>query len=398
MTPQIYREYSKILEKIAENLDITPTQYEQAKSKYEAVGKWLEDDNSSLKRFRPQISPQGSFRLGTVIKPLLGHEEYDVDLTCKLHILKGSITQQLLKKMVGGRLKENDNYKRMLALEKRRCWRLEYAEDTRFHLDIVPSIPDEQVVIKFLESKNVPFQIAQHALCITDNETWNYDRDFPKSNPEGYAIWFTNRMREELRRKKTLLAEGLRMKVDDIPEYKVKTTLQRVVQLLKRHRDIRYQEDDDKPISIILTTLAAKAYNNETDIYEALRNILSKMDSYIRKSFDGKFQIENPVNPDENFADKWNENKRKADIFFEWLEQARRDFSILNGKNNIEFSELLKPVFGEKVVVKSYIEFAENFRIEREKGNLFMTTGTGILSIGSQPNTTKVPNHTNFGN
>ena len=398
MTPQIYREYSKILEKIAENLDITTTQYEEAKSKYEAVGKWLEDDLSPLKRFRPKISPQGSFRLGTVIKPLFEHEEYDVDLTCKLHIVKNSITQQLLKKMVGNRLKENENYKRMLGPEKRRCWRLHYAEDTQFHLDIVPSIPDDQIVIKLLESKSVPSNIAQHALCITDKETWNYDRDFPKSNPEGYAIWFTNQMKQEFEKKKQLLAEGLKMKMDEIPEYKIKTTLQRVVQLLKRHRDIRYQKDEDKPISIILTTLAAKVYNNETDIYEALKNILSKMDSAIEKDIEGNFQIKNPVNPDENFADKWNKNERKAELFFEWLEVAKKDFNSLDGKNFIELSESLKPVFGEKVVIKSYKEIAEKSKIERENGNLFMTVGTGVLSVGSKQNTIKVPNHTNFGN
>lgn len=84
MTPQINREYSKILEKIAANLDITATQYQLAVQRYEAVGNWLDADNSPLKPYKPKITPQGSFRLGTVIKPLLEGEEYDVDLTCKL--------------------------------------------------------------------------------------------------------------------------------------------------------------------------------------------------------------------------------------------------------------------------------------------------------------------------
>ena len=107
---------------------------------------------------------------------------------------------------------------------------------------------------------------------------------------------------------------------------------------------------------------------------------------------------QNPVNPDENFADKWNKNERKAELFFEWLEVARKDFNSLDGKNFIELSESLKPVFGEKVVIKSYKEIAEKLKIERENGNLFMTEGTGILSVGSKQNTIKVPNHTNFGN
>ncbi len=398
MIPQIDREYSKILEKIAENLDITATQYQLAVQRYEAVGNWLDADNSPLKAYKPKITPQGSFRLGTVIKPLLEGEEYDVDLTCKLHILKETITQQMLKKMVGDRLKENDNYNRMLSPEKRRCWRLQYKEDFfRFHLDIVPSIPDTEHEILLLEIRNVAKNIAQHALCITDNETWDYAKDFPKSNPEGYAIWFIEQMRVEFQRKRELLASDLQMKVDSVPEYRVKTPLQIVVQLLKRHRDIRYNDDEHKPISIILTTLSAHAYNNEVDIFDALKNILAKMDSFIKRDNEGKFLIANPVNPLENFADKWNENPKKAVKFFEWLNDARRDFNAISGKKQIEIAEILKPVFGEKIVTKSFSDLGEEMRTEREKGNLYMTASTGMLSLGANQQSIKVQPHTNFG-
>lgn len=398
MTPQINREYSKILEKIAENLDITATQYQLTVQRYEAVGNWLDADNSPLKPYKPKITPQGSFRLGTVIKPLREGEEYDVDLTCKLHIIKETITQQMLKKMVGDRLKENENYKRMLSPEKRRCWRLQYKEDfARFHLDIVPSIPDTEHEILLLEIRSVSRNIAQHALCITDNETWDYDKDFPKSNPEGYAIWFTEQMRVEFQRKRELLASDLQMKVDSVPEYRVKTPLQRVVQLLKRHRDIRYNDDEHRPISIILTTLSAHAYNNEVDIFDALRNILAKMDSFIKRDNEGKFVIANPVNPLENFADKWNENPKKAVRFFEWLNEARRDLNAISGRTQVEIAGILRPVFGEKVVTKSFSDMAEEMRIEREKGNLYMATSTGVLGLNKSEQSTKVPNHTNFG-
>lgn len=397
MTPQINREYSKILEKIAENLDITPTQYSQAEERYKAVGNWLDDEKSSLKPYKPKISPQGSFRLGTVIKPLLENEEYDIDLTCRLEIPKDNITQKELKKIVGDRLKENKMYEKMLAPEKRRCWRIQYAEDFHFHLDIVPSIPETELEILLLEMRNVAPKIAQHALCITDNETWDYAKDFPKSNPEGYAIWFTEQMRVEFQRKRELLASDLQMKVDSVPEYRVKTPLQRVIQLLKRHRDIRYNDDEHKPISIILTTLSAHAYNNEVDIFEALRNILAKMDSFIKHDNEGKFLIANPVNPLENFADKWNENPEKAVRFSEWLNEARRDLNAISGRTQVEIAGILRPVFGEKVVTKSFSDMAEEMRIEREKGNLYMATSTGVLGLNKSEQSTKVPNHTNFG-
>lgn len=400
MTPQTDREFNKLLESIAKTLDISPTQHKLAVERYQAVGNWLDADNSSLKVFQPQIRPQGSFRLGTVIKPLTEDEEYDVDLTCKLNINKALINQKLLKKLVGDRLKENEGYKRMLEPEKRRCWRLKYAEVFRFHLDIVPSIPDDQVGVTLLELSGVPKVIANNALCITDNETWDYATDFPKSNPEGYALWFYDQMKVEFQRKRILLAESLKMSVEDVPEFEVKTPLQRVVQLLKRHRDIRYGKDDDKPISIIITTLSALAYENEVDTLVALQNVLSKMHSFIKKDSSGQYLIKNPVNPSENFADKWNENPRKATLFFEWLEDAIADFKMLankKGEGLLEVSKPLKRYFGESIVSKAFNDVAAQTLKEREENKLFMQTGTGILSTQNTPKSIPVPQHRNYG-
>lgn len=399
MTTQIDREFSKLLESIAKTLDISPTQHKLAVERYQAVGNWLDADNSALKVFRPQIRPQGSFRLGTVIKPLTEDEEYDVDLTCKLIISKSLITQKQLKKIVGDRLKQNEEYKRMLAPEKRRCWRLQYAEVFRFHLDIVPSIPDDQTGVTLLELRGVPKVIANNALCITDNETWDYATDFPKSNPEGYALWFYEQMKVEFQRKRVLLADSLKMSVDEVPEFDVKTPLQRVVQLLKRHRDIRYGKNDDKPISIIITTLSALSYENETDVLLALQNVLSRMDTFIERDISGNYLIKNPVNPSENFADKWNENPKKANLFFEWLEEAREDFKVLTLKKGLpEVAIPLKRYFGENVVTMAFNDVAAQRLKEREENKLFMAAGTGILSTQNTPKSIPVTQHRNYGN
>lgn len=399
MTPEIDREYSKILDKIAEKLDLTDTQYEIATRSYQAVASWLDAPDSSLKPYRPHISPQGSFRYGTVIRPLLDDEEYDVDLTCKLHVSENQITQQWLKKVVGDRLKEHDTYKRMLAPEKRRCWRLQYNDQFRFHLDIVPSIPDSPQYIQQLTTLlAVPRSLAVHALCITDNETWHTGIDFPKSNPEGYALWFLQTMKVEFDRRRMLLAEQLRMSVDDVPEYRVKTPLQRVVQLLKRHRDLRYGDNPNSPISIIITTLAAKAYQNETDIFVALRNVLSRMASFIETDSKGNKVVKNPVNPLENFADKWTENPEKERLFFEWLNRARQDFDQLAQKRGLpELSVPLKAYFGEGVVNKALNEIAEQILKDREANRLFMAAGTGILSSQTAPKSVPVTQHNPYG-
>src|SRR5439155_4403350 len=84
----------------AESLDIPDHLYENAVVEYEDVGNWLADETSALASYVPEIYPQGSFRLGTVVRPIVHEDEYDIDLVCQLRIAKQSTTQADLKSMV----------------------------------------------------------------------------------------------------------------------------------------------------------------------------------------------------------------------------------------------------------------------------------------------------------
>lgn len=391
LTLEQKQQYSTLLEEIAGVLDLTDSQFQLAKDRYEAVGKWLSKEGSSLAKYNPVILPQGSFRLGTVIKPLKENEEYDIDLTCRLSIAKYLTTQQELKKMVGDRLKENEDYKRMLDAERRRCWRLKYAESTKFHLDIVPAIPDEYA---WLIALGVPSELAMHAISITDNKYWNYATDWPKSNPEGYALWFIDRMKVQYDLRRQLLAENLKMKIDEVPDYKVKTPLQLAIQILKRHRDIRFEDDEDKPVSIIITTLAAHAYLNEANLYDALIGLIDRMPDYIQNR-NGIMWVTNPVNPHENFADKWREYPVRERKFREWLLQVKADLTTAAQKRGLnEIGVSLKPLFGEKIINESLNNLGAMLKEQRDSGALKMASGTGILgSIGNS----SVLTHNFFG-
>ena len=105
----------KYLLRIAENLDISQTMREKAERSYRAVGEWLGDCdvNSDVK-----IMPQGSFYLGTVIRPVSDEDEYDIDLVC---LLKNAAkkSEGEIKKIVGDRLREHKTYSSMLEPEER---------------------------------------------------------------------------------------------------------------------------------------------------------------------------------------------------------------------------------------------------------------------------------------
>lgn len=331
------RELNKIFLDLANTLDVPPSKYQEAKDHYDAVAAWLGDEDSELSAFDPRIYPQGSFALGTVIHPL-GDDEYDVDAVCLLDLTDDQVTQCELKEMVGRRLKHpSSRYKDKIDPKDGgcRCWTIQYADDSQFHLDVLPALPDRP---EWLEAVGVDSDIAAHAIRITDKNTPDYLTGWPahgngahdptRSNPKGYVTWFKDRMRVRLDEAKASLAMEKRASVEDIEDYEVRTPLQRVIQILKRHRDMRYNGDDDRPISIIITTLAAKAYDNEADLYDAILKIVPGMRQHIEER-NGAWWVPNPVNPLENFADKWEESPRKAEIFFEWLDAVEAEYQHL---------------------------------------------------------------------
>lgn len=358
-----------LLKKATDLLDITQYQYEEAEKHYKAVGKFL-GDCPKISHYSPEVFPQGSFRLGTVVRPLKDGEEYDIDLVCQLNATHEEFTQKSLKKIIGDRLKE-PQYNKQLQPESRRCWRLNYAEGTKFHLDVLPAIPDNETkrILESLEFSSNSYHNS--AISITDNLDTNYNsytRDWPKSNPVGYTEWFKNQMKVVLNESLKTFASMEGVQIDEIPFYRVKTPLQRAIQILKRHRDLLFGNNEDKPISIIITTLSAKAYKNEANIYDALIGIINNMHLYIKSDENGNDIVENPVDPRENFADKWIEYPIRKENFYTWLERVRMDFETILDKTNLkDLRENLNNSLGENITSKV---LAENNKLVTLNENL----------------------------
>lgn len=349
--------FNELLRYLAEWLDISEYHYRQAEERYQSLGNWLGRDKSIVAKFAPRIYPQGSFRFGTIIKPVSNEEHYDIDLVCELAISKDQISQKELKEAVGYEIKgyARANNMNSPCKEGRRCWTLNYAEGAQFHMDSLPALPDGESFRLLLYSNGFSAdRYTDRSIAITDNTSPNYAIIYPfwpQSNPIGYAEWFKDRMKVQFEASRMSLAERLRADVEEVPEYKVKTPLQRAIQILKRHRDIRFiKEPEKKPISIIITTLAARAYENEVNVLDALINILERMPNFILRQ-DGVVWIPNPVNPLENFADRWREQPEREEIFMSWLDQVRADLQLgLQQRSIPDAGEALKSSFSDRPV------------------------------------------------
>lgn len=411
MKEQYVSEINDILEVLGENLDISKTQYEQAVKSYEAVGSFLSNAESNLAVYQPEILPQGSFLLGTVVRPICDDDDIDVDLVCQLKKKPSNWTQKHLKKAVGDRLKESLRYSRMIKEQDggRRCWTLHYSDDANYHMDILPALAENDLE----EFLNERFSLEDNEdlrkgeIRITDDQSSNYSWDtnysnWHKSNPFGYARWFYSKSITESNK-----MFSLNESIEPITEYsEKKSPLHRVVQLLKRHRDIMFTDDqldsDDRPISIIITTLAARAYadNKTTNISEAFFDVAKRLRNYISEIEDENGKkikcVPNPVNKAENFADKWPEVKQKEEYFYLWLDKLEKDVDDLRyggGRGMSSLNESLSKMFGNNVSRKSFSDYGNSKRILREQGKRMMAAGSGILGSTG----TKIKNHNFYG-
>lgn len=330
------------LRAIAESIEVPDSAYEQAAERYQSVSEWLCKDGSPLQPFKPRIYPQGSFGLGTVTKPWK-KRDYDIDAVVQLEGGVTKWTPKELKKALGDRLRANGKYKDMLGLEGRRCWTLEYADqEPGFHMDLLPSV-------LHTEGAEVAGRTAT-AIMITNRLTLT-SYEWRESDPKGYAAWFRKRMEAE---RKRLLEK--RASIEQVPEYAVRTSLQATVQLLKRHRDVMFDGDDNAPISIIITTLAARAYQGDANLADSVRKITKGMRAHIEWVGGNPF-IRNPVRSEENFADRWVDSPGRQPAFFKWLDDVEVFVDVVERARPEDLEGLLAGALGEStanVAVRKY--------------------------------------------
>jgi hypothetical protein len=157
---------------------------------------------------------------------------------------------------------------------------------------------------------------------------------------------------------------------------------------MKRHRDVRFNNRHDekhKPISMIITTLAARLYEGRASEYQTTRSVLrfivetlAKHAALVDKTvllddvssmqlirrLGDTWYIPNPVNPHnpgdpankgENFADRWHEdNHAKARAFFQWIGWLQADLESLLKSNHVpDMTSTLIGAFGDNIATRT---------------------------------------------
>lgn len=365
--------FDDLLNRIAAKLQLDQTRKDNAERSYKAVTELIEKDEKFFSKFDINIYSQGSYRLGTTVKPKSG-EEYDLDFVLEVGLDYNKYNPLILLDNLERCLKDNETYRDKVE-RKKRCVGINYKND--FHLDIIPAAP-----------KTI---FGGEDIKISDRklERWL------DSSPKGFVKWFESKYIE-----KRLLLEKAAA-VEELPEnipYEFIQPLQRVVQLIKRYRDIYFDDkkEDYKTRSIIITTLSGHYYGKENSENEALFNILTGISNKVSTS-PTPFDLVNPSNRNEKFSDLWVEKPHLYEQFKLFIKDFYSKWKKLNEQEGIDkIGKMLEEMFGESVsrqVISEQAEYVDKLR----KRGLLKVTALGTLTTGKDIKSTPIKKNTFYG-
>ncbi len=349
-----------LLREVCEDLQLSPSRYRLAEQRYGAVTAVLESAGSPFRHFRPLIYPQGSMRLRTTVKPVDG--PHDLDFVCELDVSHLSLDPPGLLDGMFRFLHDHGTYKGMVE-RKNRCVRIIYADE--FHMDVLPACKDRQ-------AGGTCVRVPDRAL-----------RDWTPSNPIGYAEWFEERAIVE--------PELVMERAEPIPAQQgveEKRPLQLAVQLIKRWRDLHFDDQDLAPISIVLTTLAGHFYQGARSVSAALSSVLELIVRAVASAelAGSRLVVPNPRNRAEDLSERWDENPKAYEAFKRGMWHLLKDWRAVLNSASVPY-KALEALFGEPVqraLAKQAARLQEARRADRlgvQRSGVISSAASAVVAI-----------------
>ena len=339
--------FDEYLHKIGEKLQLSSEQRKDIENNYAALSSYIEKNSELLEDYDEiRVYPQGSYALETVIKPLKS-EQFDIDIVVEFPKRNTNLSPQQFYDSLLQVFSGESRYSKIVEA-KNRCVRINYLS-TNYYFDILPVVPSASENMKRAPDKKL--------------------KSWVRTSPIKYREWFESKSRQ-----RAFLED---MALEKLPKndqpFPYKPALKRAVQLIKRARDIYFKDDDTfAPSSIVLTTLFAQSYNGERSTFEALKNILSKL----KTSYKVLFTLNNPVDPLEEFTEKWKGNISYYTKYQSFINSTLTNLLILENSQGIhQILRTLSGIFGESVtkdIIGDYKLWHEN--------RVYGVTDEGVLT------------------
>lgn len=354
------REIDEMLRDGAKKIDITPTMHKEATDHYKAIGSYLDDNNVPV-----DITPYGSFMMGTPTRPLVDDKEgyFDIDMAVERSNLRSEdCAPEEARSPIEDKLLSSDRYRDKTTIDDS-CITVEYVSNGKeggFRLDLNVCVADPESQ-KAKHCATAPI-FADTAIQIARRT----DPGWMGSNPKGLSNWFKNINEkfalEGRSLRKSLIAQENRAiyaSVEDVPDSMDRSDFQRAVQIAKRSRDVFYKNSsyENTPGSYILTVLFG-LLGKELPANSTVSDILAKLIKEMKDAKElsdagfecilgrrGAWLLQNPVY-DENLLDGWTDDF--ADRFFRWINHLEKSLQDLCGDDAKRFASS-QAIFGKTV-------------------------------------------------
>lgn len=342
--PETFDDY---LELNAEALDISRTMHEGATEHYRAVATFLENNGVEA-----HFYADGSFATGTVVRPYTEDDDafFDLDVVGKrTDVEKSETTPDAVRGSFVGPLAESERYSGMLELCDE-CLTLCYA-DGGFRLDVVPCVADDVML------PGDPIAIA----CGNTTE-------WLSSNPQGLAEWFMGinsrfavASAARNRQKAWVSNRDAYASINDVPDWLVRTSLQRSVQVLKRSRDVFCHHaliEDLVPSCaiMVLTASIARGLEATSGVHDVLCAVVDRLVLEVQSGLDGvegmlgktgSWHVDEPVSGGNLLC--WDDDDARA--FLRWTRGLRRSLMLSPKQDTVKFNCAMREMFGSRAKV-----------------------------------------------
>ena len=396
-----------LLADIAIRIQLSRTDYDKAVERYETINDWIERDGSPLKDGVELFYPQGSMAIGATIASKLKTDEFDIDVVAQLDLssdVSPNVPLDLLFEAIRG--EPGSRYYEMTK-RRTRCVTVDYSDD--MHIDVTPVIrrwgtPERESWI-FHDRPEAPQEPGKKLIA----------------NPFGFAEWFMvntpsdqdfsdifEKRASEHERMVLLAADSDPVPQQEPPFKKSKAVI--VLQLLKRWRNVQYDERSGRqPPSILIAKLVADAANHTDQLSEELLHQAKHMMLVFQKYHnEGKrIHIVNPVCNQDVLTDRWPETLQDQAIFICDLEiLVAHVEKLVSGCDLEEMQKIMVELFGEAPTTDAFQAFNKRVGNQVSTGQSQHRSSTGSLVLpagiagtanptSSGPRTT--PKHTFYG-
>lgn len=347
-----------------EDIELTKTQRERAVTLYTHLCEGIQARGLNISFY-----PQGSFALKTAVRPFAKGKEqaYDVDVICnfddysKDELDSGQLMlllRQTAREVCKERSLEMDYYER--------CVTVHYADDpsgVSFSIDLIPAVRESKLKLAVLRAKTEESELVETSIAID-----SLSKGWITNNPQGYRKWFEEKA-AKFDSRFIQESRGAFASVEELPDDDTPSSrLRQSIKLLKRLRDVYYDEIDAKTSSpsVIITTIVTKLAQSispsvtSLELLDAIIRELNQVfllhergEAYattyqtmpiakIVMRENGKWVLRNPTNWEDNVLSSWNETGAVASKeFFGWIKSLQvitKDYKK-RGQSDLEFEQ-----------------------------------------------------------